>query len=117
MNLPKIGQFLWSSCAGESYGEIVDVGIDPNNVPTIAIKLKHASDIAWTEDEDENFPYPDLSFVDLPKDITIILRDVQYVLKDWDDSLQVIICRTPGNGCFRCTKLFRLTNKEGNSFS
>lgn len=109
---PKIGQLLWSSCAGESYGKILAVGVDDNKTPVIAIELTTISDIAWTNDEDETFPQPDLHFVEIPPGVHVILRDIQYKLwEPCEDGRQIIECRTPGNGCYRCTKCFTLRDE------
>lgn len=106
---PEVGLYLFSSCAGEDYGQIVGVGKDENQTPTIDIELTCVGDIAWTEEEDSDFPHPDLQEVDLPKGTKVILRKVQYRMLDpWSDGTQLINCRRPGNGCYRCTKMFAL---------
>jgi len=41
--------------------------------------------------------------LDLPEGTPVILRAVQ-----WERSGDCVVCNTPSNGCFRCTKLFWL---------
>lgn len=106
--IPIVGQYLYSTCAGEDYGQIIGVGLDDNGTPVIDILLSNVNDIAWTEDEDEDFPNPDLHSVELPKETPVKLKNVQYRMAAEQN---IIICRTPGNGCYRCTKMFWLQNE------
>ena len=101
---PQVGHKLWSSCAGDDYGTVVAVGHDENNTPTIDIELKSASDAFWVEGETEEWPAPSLTQIELPPNVKVTLRHVHYKIVDEER----IVCNTPGNGCYRCTKLFWL---------
>lgn len=100
---PRIGQHLWSSCAGENYGTIIAVGKDDNNTPIIDIEVADINNLVWIETETNEWPEPVLSHVELQPTTKIILRNLQYKIIN-----EYIICNTPGNGCYRCTKLFTL---------
>ena len=119
MNTPKVGQWLYSSCSASSYGEILNVGNDGNGSNVIDIRVCDIDDFAYIEYEmddssDSNFIVnPPLTTAELPKGVNVILRNVQYKLM----TDEYIECNTPGNGCFRCTKLFRLTDKDEGLFN
>lgn len=49
--------------------------------------------------------------IELPPETSVIFRDVPYTVCEGYDEL--IECRTPGNGCYRCTKLFGLHFNKG----
>lgn len=106
MNTPRAGQYLFSSCAGDDYGQITKVGEDGNGAPTIDIELYNITDALWIDEEDPDFPFP-LTTVALMPEADVYLLNVQY--KMLDD--KTIHCHTPGNGCFRCTKLFTLNDE------
>jgi len=131
----KIGDVLHASCSDEFYGEIIRIGEDENKQPVIDIIVNNANDLIDI-DEDSQFPESQyaLTNIELPEGVKIILRDLQYKLspmdyefeRDSDESNQVsylapvhtyksigysIVCRTPGNNCYRCTKLFSVMRK------
>lgn len=108
---PKIGQYLYSTCSAEDYGKVLAIGVDGNGANVISIELNHAADITWCEDDSEEFPSPDLSRIEVLAEIKLILIDIQYREFNNEHEDSVIICRTPGNGCFRCTKMFWLKDK------
>jgi len=110
---PSVGHLLYASCSAEYYGEIVAVGEDANGQPTIDIRVEHTNDLIdcesvepFTEPKPGEWANP-LTTIELPEGVRPILRHVQWRPSgpDYPDN---IICNTPGNGCFRCTKLFTL---------
>lgn len=110
---PLVGQFLYATCKGEDYGKVVAVGVDGNNVPSIDIEIFDANDLLYdnSDSQGEGYGTNSLAHLDLPKDIVIILRSVQYKMLDLDWAIG-IECNTPGNGCYRCTKSFILQNEK-----
>ena len=110
--VPRVGQRLWSTCAGWYYGEIISVGKDENGQPTIDIRVEHPDDIIWCgaaemgaalgPDDWEN----PLTTLELPEGVKPILRDVLWRAKGVYGGHETIECNTPGNGCYRCTKFF-----------
>lgn len=116
---PEVDDYLYASCAGEDYGQILRVGKDPNGVPIIDIELYNPQDLIWFKDSDFQNP---LTEIELPPDTKVILRDLQWKpaggYESWDEEkswITLISCFTPGNGCYRCTKLFSL-HKERTKF-
>jgi hypothetical protein len=103
MITPKVGQYLYASCSAEDYGRILAVGDDGNGTPTIDIELCHPGDAFSCDDDDTDFPNPVLTEVELQPAAKVILRKLQ-----WRQLGECIVCNTPGNGCFRCTKCFWL---------
>lgn len=104
--IPRIGQWLYASCSDAYYGEVVGVGQDSNGAPTIDIRIEDPEDLIWCEDE--GFENP-LTTIELLDGVRPILRDVQYRFQVGSG---FIVCNTPGNGCYRCTKLFRLDDER-----
>lgn len=105
--LPEVGKYLYASCLGEDYGKILAVGHDENGKPTIDIEVYDAG-LLLSYDEDSNA----LTEIELPPSTTVVLRKVQWKAADeWDGKL-VIECNTPGNNCYRCTKLFCLNDER-----
>jgi hypothetical protein len=101
----RVGLYLHASCSAEDYGQIVGVGKDANGAPTIDIEVFHADDlisIAWDEKKDS----PPLTRLEVSGAVKLILRDVQY--QHSEKYPELIHCKTPGDGCYRCTKLFSL---------
>jgi len=128
----KTGDMLYSTCAGEFYGEIIGIGKDANDVPTIDICVNDANDLIVkdTGDDDdgpeEAKEWPDfhgLTTLELPEGVKAILRHVQYKLRgsfDVDGSYEheghratglTIECLTPGDGCYRCNSYFWIYRK------
>lgn len=121
----KVGDALYSSCKGDYYGEVIGVGFDGNNIPTIDIGVFDAGDlIAIGNTADEGWPdYHGLMELELPEGVLPILRNVQYKLSEHRSGLEgmlngtytstgiYVTCLTPGNGCFRCTKFFSVYRK------
>lgn len=107
---PAPGVYLYASCSAEEYGRIVAVGEDSNGNPTIDIEVLHPNDLIDCEDEEGGEWEHALTWLEVPAGVTLILRDVQYRI-DPSKSPEypaVIICNTPGNSCFRCTKMFTM---------
>lgn len=100
---PKIGQLLYASCAGHHYGRILAVGKDANGESTIDIEVFHPNDML-SFDDDVNA----LTRLELVPNTKVILHEVIYTMLEQDR----IICATPGNNCFRCTKLFLLNTED-----
>lgn len=109
---PEVGHYLHASCSAEDYGRILAVGADENGAPTIDIEVLHPQDlISCDDDDDDEFESPTLTTLELPPGTKVILRNLQWrKLGDWDETIS-IVCNTPGNGCFRCTKLFSLQSE------
>lgn len=107
--LPKCGQYLYASCAGWDYGRILVVGQDTNGAPVIDIEVFHPDDLLSCDDN--GFDQTGLEAIELPEGVNIILKRVQYKLPEGaDEDWKPIICNTPGNNCYRCTKLFTLSD-------
>lgn len=114
---PEIGDYLYASCAGEDYGQVVGVGQDDNGIPTIDIEVfQHDDLIDFADYDDEEGAPPVLTTLELPPGTKAILRNVQWKsaggYEGWDELktwITLIVCRTPGNHCYRCTKLFSLS--------
>lgn len=104
-----IGKYLYASCSAEEYGRIVGMGKDGNGFPTIDIEIFHPNDLIDCH-EDGDIPGSEhgLTWLDVPQGTKLILRDVLYRMSTTPGYPDNIICNTPGNGCFRCTKLFTL---------
>jgi hypothetical protein len=106
--VPKIGQWLYASCSDADYGQIVAVGQDDNGVATIDILVSDPQDIISCEhnEKDSDGWIDPLTTLELPEGTRVILRHVQWRPGSGEDNF--IVCNTPGDGCFRCTKLFQL---------
>lgn len=111
---PKVGDYLYATCAGEDYGQIIGVGKDANDIPTLDIEVYNPDDMLSYDDE-----INPLTRLELPPNTKVILRDVQWKhLQGWEafdeDKSWVtrIECYTPGNNCYRCTKAFSLSDKR-----
>lgn len=111
--LPKIGQYLFASCSGQDVGQIVATGEDANCVPTIDIVVFDYNEFLSVEEEFSEVGVAlttfDLEESDGPA--RVILRFVQYKFADDDEITPRLICNTPGDNCFRCSKLFWLRNQ------
>jgi hypothetical protein len=102
---PKVGQWLFASCSAEDYGQILALGTDANGADVMDIRICNPQDLLRFEhspDEHNGWVAP-LTLLDLPEGTPVILRAVQ-----WERSGDCVVCNTPSNGCFRCTKLFWL---------
>lgn len=118
----EIGDTLHASCSNEFYGEIIGIGKDDNGIPTIDIIVNRANDII-IRGEDSDFPDDHgLMELELPEGVKPILRNLQYkTVEPYTDFLferdgynstgARVVCATPGNGCYRCTKLFSVMRK------
>lgn len=111
---PEPGDYLYASCAGEDYGQILAVGQDSNGAPTLDIEVYQPHDLIDFVDDDLNNTV--LTELELPPNTKVILRHVQWRpaggFEGWTEDepwVTLIVCRTPGNHCYRCTKLFSLS--------
>lgn len=114
MTTPPIqaGQYLYASCSAEDYGKILSIGADANGVPCMDIEVFHPDDlISCSETEYAGWGNP-LTTLEVPVGgVKLILRNVQWVPVESTDGVARVRCNTPGNNCFRCTKLFWVHEK------
>ena len=108
---PKVGHYLYATCAGADYGRVQRVGRDENDCPVVDIELFELDAIAGAgdsrDDEGDAFGnHPLTSLRVLPPDAKVILVDVQY-----KETPHGIECNTPGDGCYRCEKSFWLNDE------
>jgi hypothetical protein len=121
--LPEVGDKLFASCSAAFYGEVVGVGHDANKIRTIDIKVFEYQELI-VQSESSEFPdFHGLTRLELPEGVYPILRHVQYKMgkrpeadprldrDDYKHTGQSIQCHTPGDGCFRCQKLFSIYRK------
>lgn len=110
MKLPKIGQYLYASCAGEDYGRILIVGKDANDQDVLDVELYDPQNLVLLNDDSEFPEAHGLTSIELPEGTVVIIRGL---LWKWaDEKEDMILCHTPGNGCYRCTKLFFLADER-----
>lgn len=109
-NTPKIGQYLYATCADEDYGKILAVGKDENGVDCIDIEVFDPNNLLSFNDNKEN-PTNPLTRLEISEGAKIILRDLQYKNSNavW---AYIIECNTPGNNCYRCTKSFIVEDRD-----
>jgi hypothetical protein len=104
----KVGDMLYSTCAGENYGKILGVYRDENGEPVIDIEVFNINDVVHfmsnASGEDVGFETY-WSHAELPEGVNLILRAVGYKLED----SQVVI--NIEGGCFRCSRCFLLNGK------
>lgn len=112
MSTPQIGDYLYSSCAGEDYGQVIGVGVDANGAPVIDIECYvYGRECDEEFHDDDTFASPNLGRVEIPEDLKadfVILRDVQCI--SHGDGLVEI--NSPGNGCYRCNNMLWLQKKR-----
>lgn len=130
MQAIQIGDKLHASCSDCFYGTIVGLHKDGNNIDCIDIQVSEEciQDLINCETghpPDNSTQWPDahgLEVLELPPGVLPILRNIQYKLSDrgadydfwrgeWRSVGTFITCNTPGNGCYRCTKLFSVMRK------
>jgi hypothetical protein len=112
---PKIGQYLYSTCSGSDYGRIVGRGKyedqeEDKEYDTIDIDIKDPTDLI-----DDKFSESGVRLQG-----NVILCRVRYKIKDaepdpWpgEEGPGIwIVCETPGDGCYRCKKAFRLRDEK-----
>lgn len=111
VNGPRVGQYLYSSCRGESIGRIINVKKDDDGNSIIDFVLFQCAYDMLTYSEVDIKSYAKNKgkisdiIIEIPSSAKVILRNIVYV----DVNNGFIECRTPGMGCYRCDKLFRLT--------
>lgn len=107
--IPKVGQYLHSSCAGDDYGRIIAVGFDGNNTPTVDLEVFQLTSLLSFDDDEEN---PVLTTLEVEPNTKLILRHVQYkYVGEGYGNGPLVEFKTPGDGCYRCTSLFSLQDK------
>lgn len=99
----EVGLYLYASCSAEEYGRVVAIGKDGNGVPSIDIEVLHPNDLIDCNDDEASGSKNPQTWLDVSPGATLILREVHY-----KHDGNRIVCNTPGNGCYRCTKLFWL---------
>lgn len=109
---PKVGHYLYATCAGADYGRVLRVGRDANGCPVVDIEVYELDAIAGANEsgmdgEPGSFGFSALTSLRvLPSDAKVILVDVQY--KPTERGIE---CNTPGDGCHRCEKCFWLKDE------
>jgi hypothetical protein len=106
---PKPGQYLWSSCAADDYGKILSVGQDANGVDSMDIELCQLGLEDLLSFEEGLDPPP---LTRLVVQGTAILRDVQWKMGAEYEGEWTVILNSPGEGCYRCTKLLWLHDEK-----
>jgi hypothetical protein len=127
---PKVGQYLYASCSATDYGRILAVGQDENGQNVLDILVYDMSDLlecppnaGWDRHHRDTpislieFPLPWLVKLEVPAGDVILRRvpwrpaEVPHPQAFMGEEPR-IVCATPGNGCFRCTKLFFLNDES-----
>lgn len=103
---PQVGQFLYASCSAQDYGKVLGVYKDLNDNNVIDIEVFDANDLIDSPFEDEMGP--SLMRIELPIGVNAVLRAVLYKENEPIVEEYSITCNTPGDLCYRCTKLFWL---------
>ena len=113
----KVGCLLYTSCNAEYWGPVTRIGRDGNGRAAIDFELEPEQVNAFLQVDTPSAPFGpyNLSRLELvaPGPETVyMMRDVPVAgFYDDDEGLKkwhTLILDTPGNGCFRCTKLFRV---------
>jgi hypothetical protein len=107
-----IGKYLYASCSAKDYGRILAVGEDANGVPTIDIEVLNVGELIHYDDDLENGENHLTSLKLEGTDARLILRGVQYKMSTTPGYPDNIVCDTPGDGCYRCTKIFTLHDES-----
>lgn len=116
----EIGDRLYASCSAEFYGEIIGIGHNNDlTIPVIDIIVNDPDDLValgW----DSEFPDGYVR-LELPEGVKPILRGLRWKISSSDAYMfekdgyvatgNLVVCNTPGNGCYRCTKLFSVMRK------
>ena len=116
---PRVGQYLYASCSAQNYGRILSVGEDGNGFPVMDIEVFHPSDLLSFGDDPSDpkpgeFHNPLTGIRITGENVRVILTDVQWRMSPLADAESLgIVCNTPGDGCYRCTKLFTLRTDVG----
>lgn len=123
---PKVGQWLYSTCSASDYGEVVAVYQDANGQEVIDVRVFDPQDLLQCPDnagrDSHHRDRRSLDF-ELPWLVELVLPPGEVLLKavPWmpgrrtEDGKSTIVCATPGNGCYRCHKLFWLEDEPSGS--
>jgi hypothetical protein len=112
---PEPGMWLYASCAGDYYGQITRVGKDDSGADVIDIIVQDVNELIdcnVPSQGDVSEEWPDnhgLTSLVLPPGVKAKLIDLQWKPTEYED---MIVCNTPGNLCYRCTKLFTLERER-----
>ena len=105
----KPGDTLYASCSAVEF-EVLAVGKDLNDQDCVTIKVDDINEFIdddWHMD-DEGYT-PNLMYVE-PKEV--VIHDIPWKrIEDGLDGEERVTLRTPGTGCYRCTKLFTVKEK------
>jgi hypothetical protein len=113
--IPKVGDELYSSCAGQTFGTIVAMGKDDNGADTLDVEIDALSineilhwqhDESWLDGDDMRgrFGVNPLTHVDAPIGMKLTIKKLQ-----WRSvSAESIETGTPDGGCNRCCHTFFL---------
>ena len=106
---PRPGQWLFSSCQGEDFGQILRVGLDANGQDILDVRLRDLNDILHCEDTDDDtmWPWNPLTMAKLEGAASVVLVVLLYTVHDAGTFVSVR-CATPEGGCFRCSQSFML---------
>ena len=106
---PRPGQWLYSSCAGSDFGQILRVGLDANGQPVLDVRICDLNDLLHCENTDDEalWPWNPLTVARLEGAASVVLVDLLYKVHDAGTHLSVQ-CATPEGGCFRCSQCFML---------
>jgi hypothetical protein len=97
-----IGKYLYASCSAQIYGKILDVYKDDYyDFDVVDVQLYDHIDLGTPED-DEAEDYYHRKII-IPKNTNVVLKNAKYKLND-----NYIEIDTPGSGCYRCSKYFKL---------
>jgi len=106
---PRVGLYLYASCAAEDYGQILALYNDDNGTPVMDIELYDLENLMDCGGDSADFPHPVLSSLEVPLGTKVVLKGIQWRMIKGD----FIECRTPGpNLCFRCAHGFNLHEQK-----
>jgi len=112
--IPRVGQWLYSTCAAENYGQITRVGADANGAPVLDVRIADLEALNQYERRADGWANP-LTRLVVPAGTEVMLVDVQYRMQagpDPDGShLGTLEINGPVGGCYRCTRYFWLRDE------
>jgi hypothetical protein len=112
------GKFLYSTCAGRTFGKIDSQYKDENNCDVIDVIINDINDILHFRSRSDGESEFDahLTQADINCDSgnpTVVLKRVGYILsKTLDGHSLNIKINTPDGGCFRCSQCFLIEDDE-----
>jgi hypothetical protein len=110
----RVGAYLHTSCNGVWWGPIKKIHQDANG--RLVVDFEFSSDdmgefLDTYVDMTEPGAEPNLAMVEMPS-VRCLMRDVP-LTKISDSGERLITLETPGDGCFRCSKLFSVHDTMG----